>query len=531
MQTINMKKVNIFYIIIDSVGRKAYDGVAKSFRKELSDLNFKSLIEQDNDSKLYVTGAPTEFSYPSLTTSTFPLDYGGYFFGISKRQSSISKIFKSFGYKTHCYNEDFRPLTSGYFEGYDTVKNLYSPLRNLDYLTCHLNFYKDLLIDKKTNYDSSNVRAKDIFRSTLSDLQIKLMSEEWKSYFKYGDQDIKFIDQVISKSINNCHDNNHYNFKYYSEKIKILSRIFSRNVFNFDSRFNKVNFLLYWAVNLFNFTSINNLFKLKVHLYTFFTHFKSVFWSGFKHPDSRYIFSEVLNDCSKMSDYKNFYWIHTADVHELFPACKFSNEKNTIKYDINFKYGYSRIYIDSVVSSFQSVVEFASKINNLHSIDGEGQINILIVTSDHGSTKCGLDEVSKLNIALDFHHELYETPFEIFTNSDELIKEKRLLLRGLYSSVDIMPTLLDILNIPCDVDARGVSMYKQVTKGRRYVLAEHNGPGPGDRLFKNDYIWVTDGVSSLSAIGGSNGLIFPDSCRKNNDMYNIIYERFNELRM
>jgi hypothetical protein len=284
-------------------------------------------------------------------------------------------------------------------------------------------------------------------------------------------------------------------------------------------------------VNIFNLTSINNLHKLKVHLYTFLTHFKSVFWGGFKFPDSNYILGEVLNDCSKMSDCKNFYWIHTSDVHELFPVCKFSNKKNTIKYDINCKYGYSRIYIDSVVSSFQSVVEFASKINNLQSIDSEGQLNVLIVTSDHGSTKCGLDEVSKLNIALDFHHELYETPFEIFTNSDELIKEKRLLLKGLYSSVDIMPTLLDILDIPCDVDTRGVSMYKQVSKGRNYVLAEHNGPGPGDRLFKNDYFWVTDGISSLSAIGGSNGLFFPDSYSKNNHMYSLIFERFTELRV
>lgn len=526
-----MKKINIYFIIIDSVSRKAYDGVARSFRKALGNLSFKSLIEQGNESKLYVTGAPTEFSYPSLTTSTYPLDYGGYLCGISKRPSSISKILANYGYKTYCFNEDFRPMASGYFDGYEVTKNLYAPFRYLDYLTCHLDFYRDIANYKKNNTSSNNERSKYIFDSTLLDMRNKLLSDEWRSYFKYSDQDVDLIDGIIARSINIPDGKNFWHFNQYSKTIKRLSKILSRGDYNFNIYVDKVYFLWYWAMHVFSISSISSLAKLKVHLYTMLIHFKSVFRNGFKHPDSKYIYNAVLNECTKNNGYqKNFFWIHTSDVHELFPACKFSKEKTIINYDINYKHGYSDIYIDSVVSSYQSVVEFAYEINKLKFNGSEECVNIFIVTSDHGSTKCGIDEVSKLNIALDFHHELYETPFEIFTDSDELIEKKRLLLKGLYSSVDIMPTLLDILNIPCDVDTRGVSIYRQVSKGRNYVLAEHNGPGPGDRLLKNDYLWVTDGVSSLSAIGGSNGLIFPDSCNKNSELYNIIYKRYNELR-
>ena len=58
----------------------------------------------------------TQFSFPSIFSSSLPLDFGGCEFGIHRRPVSIAEVFQRHGYRTMAFSSDY---TLNYYYGYD----------------------------------------------------------------------------------------------------------------------------------------------------------------------------------------------------------------------------------------------------------------------------------------------------------------------------------------------------------------------------------------------------------------------------
>ena len=90
--------MNVIYLVVDSlisdeVNKKIGNILKCQFISDLSKKNYFA-------SNMYSVGCPTEFSYPGLTSSTYPLERGGYFSGVSSRGKVISEVFSDNGYNT-----------------------------------------------------------------------------------------------------------------------------------------------------------------------------------------------------------------------------------------------------------------------------------------------------------------------------------------------------------------------------------------------------------------------------------------------
>jgi hypothetical protein len=525
-----MSKTNVYYIIVDSVSRRTYDLIKESFHDNLKQLDVVPLIEQSKKSKMFVTGCPTEFSYPSLTTSTYPLDFNGYFKGISGRNQSISTIFKSRGYLTYLYNEDFRQDGSGYFHGYVYRRDFYSPARYIDHMTWMLEFYSKIY-ENESSRQLSLLRARAYLKNTLKDLRKRISSDEWRLLFRISKAESQVIDQFLAEFLMKINVSSSCSFDCFLKNTYKLSHL-TRN-----KKFRPLFIRHYFRVIVYTITSLLRLlkkqkyFKFRRELSGLYWLLKRTFWLGFNFPSSEYTLNKVSDDLVKYgAESNNFFWVHLSDVHENNPLCFKSTFSHNYFSSIKNKNPYIKIYKNSLMSSFSTIVDFIKKIKSTEVLSGVmSDRNIFIITADHGSTKSGCEAVNNLNIARDFHEELYEVPFEVFTDSKSLVRSKYKMVNGLYSSVDILPTIMDFLSFDNSYEMRGTSIYNQPNHGRTYAIAEHNGPGPGDMSFKDIYLWVTNGEYSLSAIANKSCINFYGEEHSKDYMYDVLRERFLEI--
>ena len=81
---------NIFFIIIDALRMDSLnDDMSGKIAPNLKKMCSKGLVE-----KIITNGQVTKFVVPSIFTQTFPLDYGGYNYGIDKMSEAINDSLK-----------------------------------------------------------------------------------------------------------------------------------------------------------------------------------------------------------------------------------------------------------------------------------------------------------------------------------------------------------------------------------------------------------------------------------------------------
>ena len=79
---------NIFFIIIDALRMDSLnDDMSEKIAPNLKKMCGKGLVE-----KIITNGQVTKFVVPSIFTQTFPLDYGGYNYGIKNRPKSFVEL-------------------------------------------------------------------------------------------------------------------------------------------------------------------------------------------------------------------------------------------------------------------------------------------------------------------------------------------------------------------------------------------------------------------------------------------------------
>ena len=94
----DLVKNNIFFLIIDAL---RYDAVMDGESLKVLMPTLAKFIDKGVMKSLTTNGQVTQFVAPSIFTSTYPLDYGGYNSGLANRPKSFVECLKEAGYATY----------------------------------------------------------------------------------------------------------------------------------------------------------------------------------------------------------------------------------------------------------------------------------------------------------------------------------------------------------------------------------------------------------------------------------------------
>ena len=117
-------------------------------------------------------GLFSQISFPSILTSTLPLDYGGYDGGIRSRPVTLAEVCREHGLRTAAFSSD--PYLSpfyGYDRGFESFSEMYDVarfLRNLDKL--YLQPYISLRADGRRTDDSLTMRVANLLAEAFDGL-------------------------------------------------------------------------------------------------------------------------------------------------------------------------------------------------------------------------------------------------------------------------------------------------------------------------------------------------------------------------
>ncbi len=116
-------KPNVLLIIVDAL--RADHLEISGYPRPVSP-NLSRLAESNQYAKNYFTnGSVTQVAFPSIFTSTLPLDFGGYNDGVWGRPDTVSEIFQTQGYSTASFITGHPCCTYfGYGRGFDYAEDL-----------------------------------------------------------------------------------------------------------------------------------------------------------------------------------------------------------------------------------------------------------------------------------------------------------------------------------------------------------------------------------------------------------------------
>ncbi len=129
------------------------------------------------------------------------------------------------------------------------------------------------------------------------------------------------------------------------------------------------------------------------------------------------------------------------------------SDRNTRAFLISQYDGYIR-YADTLIEALLKELERSGLARN----------TLVILTADHGE---GFSEHGLFFHANSLYDELIHVPLIMRLPG---VLPKGYVVPGIVRSIDIMPTILDILNIPCDAKTQGVSLLPFARKGKVLLL-------------------------------------------------------------
>lgn len=113
--------------------------------------HFSSLIRSGiSCSRAYAHGNPTQFSFPTIMTSSLPLDYGGYDQGIRHRPVTLAEALGRGGYTTVGLSSTvWMSSLFGYTRGFDRFYGVHNPVGSWNgSLLLYLRYWKGLLEER-----------------------------------------------------------------------------------------------------------------------------------------------------------------------------------------------------------------------------------------------------------------------------------------------------------------------------------------------------------------------------------------------
>lgn len=451
-------------------------------------------------SKAVTNSGPTQLAFPSIVTSTYPLDYGGYDNGIVSRPNSLPKIFKKANYSTFGFAQDHANTNAnGYAEGYDSYESVYDIDTIWKNAVIYTRYYKELLKDGRCS------------KSEFIEL----------NYI--------YFSRIIQQTIDYCsaaieEDSSHIN-KYkdlYPYDFSVVKNIFELHKISINN--NKENFILKHsdAVDINDyFTWIDFIKVYKKYMFSIFFIIK--FWPGlkkyfykfrgklFKHFATATYMTDRLLMWLNLNKDNNFYaFLFFCDLHENVTS---SGLSNTLHRDAN---KYLRKSNNNEVSYFNKVMPTTTKTGSLLYDASLGYVDseikriidflednkiinntLIVIFSDHG-TEVG--ENCSRSLTCSFYDEYVRVPLIFY--SQKIIPKS---IDNNISLIDLAPTVLDLIGLEIPSSFKGLPVYASSISERQYSMLENAGRGPCDILRKplnvsfrnNDWKFIYFELSNL----------------------------------
>lgn len=515
---------NVIFFVIDSL---LYTRLGNSHGYSASpfiDEKLKNAVFADN---MYSEAPFTEAATIALLTSSHTLDNGGYLKRFKNQGKNIGELFEDRGYETfsnsyqpHVYPSSIRKgFSSIYYNvGFD-INTLWS--YRFDYfsklykentlLNSDIEMLNELLEEnfngwilfleelnedaEATQFIAKNLEYYDAksnldfvkkeFNKFLQDKEgyLKELLDQGKSHIIFSVPDaeqrkitnLKWKEDFIKKHINffdrSFNANKHFNLKNNRLSFKEIKNIITvKNISDSESNFKQL------AKYIYN-------YKKSIVPPDFMDRI-SIDYDKFKSAPS---FNAHLDNFKKWissrdeehSEKPYFSLLHVDDVH--FPAMFFSydcTDETVLNEEFealeqfltslpkNYKgsliYDYSIIYIDLCIKRLVDWLKAEGKYDD----------TTIVITADHGFS-FSYDPIRKSSIH-NFYDDNYRIPYVIFDNGSKCNKMEKL-----SSSVDIIPTLLDYLELPPTENIRGRSLLDP-SYNRDFITMEYMGSGCPD---------------------------------------------------
>lgn len=477
---------NVIFIIIDTLryDHVGFGGYRPSPSPTIDHLMSSGLCATQG----FATGCPTSMALPGIFTSTLPLDHGGYDLGIIKRKDSIVEIFKQAGYNTIGFYPGIE--TDGYERSFDLFFRTVFPSFASSSLNYHVgpvveNYIKE---NKSISYcirmiEPAMAACFQDIKTYCTDKATETMGKKIiASPFMHncGFDYSKIFDLICDEEIRFLSDPSKYIRKFVRTRAfnAILKKLFKIEIRKNSTLLDKL--LIFEndikEKNHHKAEESSNLFQKGTKNFRFEQLVSNIASAG-------YIMQNLYEWINRRHKNPFFAYVHLFDVH---PPCNFisydlqhdqmvidremnaiesfyneigSKSNGFIQKDIRYVFGIK--YVDEKIKELMTFLESRNIIDN----------TIIVITSDHGTNYPGVPIRKGVHVIKSFYDEFYRIPI-LFFNRD--IKPRR--FDSLCSSMDIAPTLLDIVGLKMPSSFRGKSFAGEST-GRDYVIMEHMGAG------------------------------------------------------
>ena len=473
---------NIFFIIIDAL---RLDSINDNDSTKIAP-NLKKLCEQGIVQKVTTNGQVTKFVVPSIFTQTFPLDYGGYNYGIKNRPKSFVELIGN------------KNISCRMFEGHD----IDGPFGCCDRGFHTKKFYYDkrLLLEgfikKKILYDINRWQKREISKVEI----LKIIQNEIYEVLNYMKKQERVKHSFLKKKLGTFTERE----KKLIDKEIILLTDYPELVLEKIIKINPYFYYDYLGNKPSNLTILN--FKIKNKIFSYKkkiqTTFNKIFSTEIHFVPSR---PKISSSCGKMlSDalinYENynsrvFTYIHFMDLHDhnvftsiddFFSKLKFlprvliARSKNKNKNSRSLTYDLALCNIDNQLSIFFQKLKKMKKIKD----------SIFFIIGDHGE---GWDKMRSKELKKDFgfrtYHEHINIPFIISP-----FKSRKLKNSNLFDSMSVSASILNVLDIKQHSSFKGKSIF---SKGSSIIITENCGRGNSDLVKKDIYFTLTSSKYKL----------------------------------
>jgi arylsulfatase A-like enzyme len=488
-----MKKKNIILLIIDSLNYNRL-GFA-DYHPSPSPTIDRLLSSGLTFTNCFTTGCPTQFSIPTIFTSTLPLDKGGYAEGVNNRDVGLTEIFKKEGYKTASFYTDVNWLD--YQRGFDDCFLLFSLRRFFDWVYGYsLDYYGKLYRSKNKSVEEILIALEPFLTKVFKSIKLfcreneKRMKEKIfpSNFHKYEyskieplaiSEEQRFSSNPKNYILNLLSSDKKKNFFYL---LRSIDESVTKGRFkNTDKHLQGLLIKTFLDILFLSLKNKPNLKVIREYLYRFL-HKQGGSVKGFS---GAFVIDTFLNWINNLNNDSFFAWIHLNDIHDLnFVSYDIDDKAFLIKEEVstlkefyreirnkknnylgNPLYDFSIKYVDGQVARLIAFLKERGILDN----------TLIILTSDHGNSTAAWPMRGKVNTAADFYDELYRIPLA-FINKE--IESKK--IDSLCSSLDIAPTIFDLMKLSIPSSFQGESLIKPNWLGREFVVMEHLGPGPCD---------------------------------------------------
>ena len=489
-----MRKHNVLMVLVDAL---RFDQFADESRRGFIAPNLDQLVRNGLMVPLVTNSHTTKFAMPSLFSQSLPLDYGGYNHGLANRPRSFVELIKEDGYHTiGVFSHDLHGKTAMYERGFDEFFAIYDrrlAIRN--YIEHVFSHYVSLWQKKVMSLSEITVLlqndfgavvdqcAKNIHR-TKGASQLSILGENsgrWcKKFLKEAELISRDPELVLEKLLLLPP---HLYADYAGRKKRFP-------LFRFRQRLGALIGRLQGQLRKFSWYNFQLLpYRVPAIASELVGVAAHSIRENTKGPWFCYVHLMDVHDSRQLN--RPFNFLYKLLVHGKACWRGRKSEKSSVPFSTDLALS----YIDHEVG------KLVRDLNNQGKLDD----TIVVLTADHGN---GWDSERDTSLAEDFgfrtHYEHTSVPLLIYHPDYRRGKNRLMPGKGLFDSMSVSATILDLLNVEQDPVFKGSSI---LGSGKPAIISENAGRGNCDTKNRDLYFTITSTSHKLFVLLKSDILV------------------------